>query len=94
MASACTVENTLTPTEPERLKITLSLALHTCISVCLCVGYVHVKSEDGIGYPEAGVVGSREMPPPPALVLGASRNGRAISPSPRIRYFKMASFFV
>lgn len=86
------MENTLTPTELERLKITLSLALHTCISVCLWVGYVHVKSEDGIGYPEAGVVGSREMPP--ALVLGASRNGRAISPSPRIRYFKMASFFV
>lgn len=33
-----------------------------CISVCLCVGYMHVKSEDGIGYPEAGVAGSCEMP--------------------------------
>lgn len=63
VASACTAENTPKPTELELLKITLSLALHMCISVCLCVGYVHVKSEDGTGYPEAGVVGSREMPP-------------------------------
>lgn len=62
VTSACTAENTLKPTELELLKITLFLALHMCISVCLCVGYVHVKSEDGIGYPEAGVAGSREMP--------------------------------
>lgn len=55
-------ENTLKPTELELLKITLFLVLQMCISVCLCVGYMHVKSEDGIGYPEAGVAGSREMP--------------------------------
>lgn len=66
MASA---ENTLKPNELELLKITLFLVLHMCISVCLCVGYMYVKSEDGISYLEAGVAGSRPN------VLGTSCNG-------------------
>lgn len=62
MALACIAENTLKPTELELLKITLFLVLHMCISVWLCVGYMHVKSEDGISYPEAVLVRSHEMP--------------------------------
>lgn len=60
--AVASAENTLKPNELELFKITLFLVLHMCISVCLCMGYMHVKSEDGISYPEAGVAGSREMP--------------------------------